>query len=160
MPSPLEGALSPGAIQTLAALEDCLRVTQGPWWLIGGAAVALQGGDGEVLRDVDVIMDASDARLVLDALGAAPDQGGASAQFRSSVFGRWPGAPIPVDVMGDLEVLVGDRWTPVRPQTREALSVVGLTLHAPSRQELVAMLRLFGRPEDVARADRLSRIEG
>jgi hypothetical protein len=61
--------------------------------------------------------------------------------------------------MGDFEVRTGEVWRRVEPTTREPRTVAGRTLFVPSRRELAGILRLFGRPKDLARADLLSHIE-
>jgi hypothetical protein len=157
--SPSAPALSDAAIESLCVLADRLGVVTGPWWLIGGAAVALYGVGTDPLADIDVMMGASDARRVLQSLGVAPEAPGGSELFRSAVFGHWLGLPIPVDVMGDFEVRTGEVWRRVEPTTREPRTVAGRTLFVPSRRELAGILRLFGRPKDLARADLLSHIE-
>ena len=63
-----------------------------------------------------------------------------------------------VDLMTGLEVWVGERWTRVTPGTRQAVDVDGRTLYVPARSELIDILRLFGRPKDLERAEGLVRI--
>ncbi|HEX4181864.1 MAG TPA: hypothetical protein VHY34_01250 [Caulobacteraceae bacterium] len=155
MAPPDRPALDEAAIETLAALAEPLAAAREPWWLIGGAAVALHGIDIGPLADIDLILSAAEARRLLDALNIPLDEGGGSDRFRSRVFGHWRDAPIAVDVMGDFEVRTPSGWVPVQPMSREAFTVGGATLYAPSRGEVIAILRLFGRPKDLARADRL-----
>ena len=74
-----------------------------------------------------------------------------SKLFRSSVFGTWSAPPLPVEIMGDLSLATPAGWRPVRPETREAVAVEGQRLFVPAAGELIALLRSFGRPKDLAR---------
>jgi hypothetical protein len=149
--------LPDAAIATLAAFIDRLAIIRDPWWLIGGAAVALQGVPIDPLADIDVIMSKQDAGKVLSDLGIAPERPGGSELFRSAVFGRWLALPIPVDIMGDFEVRTPEGWVRVAPRTREPVIIDGRIAYVPARQELIAILRRFGRPKDLERARRLGR---
>ena len=53
--------------------------------------------------------------------------------------------------MGDLSLATPAGWRPVRPETREAVTVEGQRLFVPAAGELIALLRSFGRPKDLAR---------
>jgi len=155
VPRSIEPKLSAPAAQTLYGLADRLVAADDPWWLIGGAAVALHGvGTGDLV-DIDVVMSRNDAARLLHALGAAPERGGGAAQFRSAVFGHWRGAALPVDIMGDFEACSAGVWRRIQPQTRDHFDIAGRSLYAPARAELIELLRMFGRPKDLARADAL-----
>jgi hypothetical protein len=150
-----EPALSPAARRTLVLLAKRLDLARDPWWLIGGAAAALHGVGSGDLADIDVIMSAADASTLLEALGVPPEPDGGSALFRSEVFGRWREPPTSVDIMGGFQVCADGLWRPVQPATRKAVVIGERTLYAPERRELIAMLRLFGRPKDIVRAEAL-----
>jgi hypothetical protein len=122
-----------------------------PWWIIGSAAVTLHGAHVPDIKDVDLLMTASDAEEVLLSLGLRSRPPTSSTLFRSSVFGTWSAPPLPVEIMGDLSLATSDGWCPVRPNTREAVTVDGHQLFVPSAGELIAMLRSFGRPKDLVR---------
>ena len=122
-----------------------------PWWIIGSAAVALHGADVPDIKDVDLLMTAADAERTLRHLGLPSRPPTSSNLFRSSVFGIWRAPPLPVEIMGDLELGTPAGWRPVRPETREAVVVDGYRLFVPVIGELIALLQSFGRPKDLAR---------
>lgn len=144
--------LSPELSRTLAMTIDALQGARDPWWIISSAAVALHGVGPIVVGDVDVLVSVADAERVMDALGVAPSVDTESSMFRSTVFGRWTAPPLVVEIMADFHVATGDGWVPVAPGTRVPIVVEGRVAYVPDREELGAMLRLFGRPKDLARA--------
>ncbi|MCB5173961.1 hypothetical protein [Microvirga lenta] len=148
--------LSAPVLETLAHVAKELTVADGPWWLIGGAAAGLHGAEDGAIADIDIIMSPRDARKVLACLKVVPEQDGGTDLFRSEIFGRWSDPPLTVDLMGGMEVLAAGGWRRVEPATREASRVGGQLVYTPSRAELIDILRLFGRPKDLARARRLS----
>ncbi|MPZ34719.1 MAG: hypothetical protein GEV13_27675 [Rhodospirillales bacterium] len=79
-------------------------------------------------------------------------------RIRSEIWARWTTPPIAVDLMAGLQVRTGERWTRVAPATRRAVNVGGWTLYVPARPELIDILRLFGRPKDLERAEGLARL--
>ena len=125
--------------------------TRDPWWIIGSAAVALNGVDPGGIADVDVLTSARDASAILAAVGCVADTCSDRSAFRS-VYGRLPSPALPIEVMGGLEVFVRDRWRAITPCTRVAVSTGGVTVYVPEREDLIAILRLFGRAKDLARA--------
>jgi hypothetical protein len=118
------------------------------WWIIGSAAAALAGADVALVRDVDLLLSERDARRLQDLwageprLGAAPD-----SQFRSAVFARYAGAPLPIEAFGGFEMKVRGFWRTVTPLTREARGAV----FTPSVAEQIALLEAMGRDKDRAR---------
>ena len=144
--------LSPDLSRTLAMTIDVLRDARDPWWIISSAAVALHGVRPIVVGDVDVLVSVADAEGVMAALGVAPSTDTASSMFRSAVFGRWTVPPLVMEIMADFHVATAAGWVAVLPQTRVPVVVGGRVAYVPDREELVAMLRLFGRPKDLARA--------
>jgi hypothetical protein len=122
-----------------------------PWWIIGSAAIALHGADVPDIKDVDLLTTASDAERILHHLGLTSRPPTSSKLFRSSVFGTWSAPPLPVEIMGDLSLATPTGLRPVWPETREAVTVEGQRLFVPAAGELIALLRSFGRPKDLAR---------
>ncbi|MEG8039710.1 hypothetical protein QP166_10280 [Sphingomonas sp. LR60] len=131
----------------LAQVATALRDARDPWWVIGSAAVRLHGGATSV-ADIDVLVSAYDATCVLRDWAGAVTIGVASDLFRSHPFARLDGAALPVEMMADLEVFGEGVWRRVLPVTRVALCGV----FVPVCEELVAILRSFGRDKDIARA--------
>ena len=149
--------LEPSLTATLAALAPAVAVCEAPWWLIGSAAMALQGVSPLVVNDVDLLVDIADAARVAEFLGigfvARPDD-----LFHSARFARWNGGPLPVEIMSGLQVHRPDGWVAVRPATREAVVAAGLRLFVPSVAELAELCRLFGRPKDLKRLALIERL--
>ena len=149
------GQLPSSAVRTLVRVAEALEAAQDDWWLIGGAAVALQGLAIEI-ADVDVLLSARDARQVIATLNIRPNDGVAIDRVRSDIWARWTALPLDVDLMAGLQIRTGDRWTRVEPTTREAIAVEDRAIYVPSRAELIGICRLFGRTKDVERAEGLA----
>ncbi|MDQ0837700.1 hypothetical protein [Sphingomonas faeni] len=143
--------LAPDLRQTLVMVEEAMRDTQGPWWVISSAAVALHGVTPIEVGDVDVVASVADARRVMHGLGIPPIEDGASSLFRSTVFGRWETPPLVVEIMAGFHVATSAGWTEVLPRTRVPVLVEACAVYVPERAELAGMLRLFGRPKDLER---------
>ena len=143
--------MGPDLRQSLAMTAEATARASDPWWIIGSAAVTLHGAHVPDIKDVDVLMTASDAERVLRDLGLRSRPPTSSTLFRSSVFGAWRAPPLPVEFMGDLKLATPAGWSPVRPETRETMTVDGHQLFVPAASELIALLRSFGRPKDLVR---------
>lgn len=148
--------LSPELRQTLAMTIEVMRSARDPWWVISSAAVALHGVAWVEVGDVDVLMSSRDARRAVERLGVAPVDDAPSPMFHSAVFGRWTVPPLVVEIMADFHVATAEGWIAVVPLTRVPITVEGRVVWVPEREELVAMLRMFGRPKDLERARLLS----
>jgi len=149
--------LAPAAVQTIVRVAEELSEARDDWWLFGGAAVAVHGLPIDV-ADVDVLMSARDIGQLAARLGIAPERDTPVDRIRSDTWLPWKALPLGVDFTAGLAVRTNERWTPLAPRTREALKVEGRTLYVPARGELIAILRLFGRPKDIARAEALARL--
>jgi len=134
-----------GSVATVAT------VATEPWWIISSAAAALHGADVSDVADVDLLMSVNDACRVLALIGIAPRAGTASPLFKSEVFGLWRDPPLPVEIMGGFQVATSAGWRRVRPLSRECVAVDGHALHIPSKEELIGLYRVFGRPKDLQR---------
>lgn len=136
---------------TLETVAQAMTAAEDPWWIIGSAAVALHGGAPITVADVDVLASVRDARGLAARLGLAADPGSGDALFRSAVFVRWNGLPMPVEAMAGFDVMVSGAWEPVWPVTRAWIAVGDGEVAVPSRAELRALLVAFGRGKDLAR---------
>ena len=119
--------------------------------MIAGAAAALHGCAGTV-ADVDVLTVIADADRAIARLALPPDLAAPSDRFRSERFARWAAPPLPVQIMAGFAVRTAEGWHPIAPSTRERVAIGGRCVFVPARGELAGMLRLFGRPKDLARA--------
>jgi hypothetical protein len=145
------------AVDTMVRVAEALAPAHDDWWLIGGAAVALQGL-AIAIADVDVLMSRHDIVRVIDRLGITFNEGVAIDRVRSEVWARWTAPSLSVDLMAGLQIRTGESWTRVAPRSREAIMVGGRRLYVPARPELIDILRLFGRPKDIERAEALARL--
>ncbi len=142
--------MEPALKRALAMAAEAMAVAGDDWWIIGSAAVALHGARSVAARDVDVLLSVADARRILPGLGVPLTPGVADNRFRSDYYCKWAAPPIPVDFMAGFHVY----GVALVPATRLAISGV----FVPSRVELLAMLRHFGRDKDLARARLLDSI--
>jgi len=149
--------VTPELAQTLAMAAARAADAVEPWWIIGSAAVLLHGGHVGRVKDVDLLMSASDADAFLRRAGVSARGGEASDRFRSKIFGNWAGPPVPVEVFGGFEAKVGGVWREVQLTSRDPVSVGGAQVFVPSVPELIRLLNSFGRPKDLDRVLLLQR---
>lgn len=147
--SPFTAGLEP----TLAEVARVAASLQDDWWVIGSAAIALLGIDIEVL-DVDLVVSRRDAETLLAGWAAPAARPGDQDRFRAT-FGEHRGTPIPVQVMGGLEVSMADGWAPVHPVSRVAVDLAGGSIYIPDPDDQLALLLMFRRPQDLVRAEQL-----
>lgn len=142
-----------GLEPTLAEVARVGATLQDDWWVIGSAAIALTGINIEVL-DVDLLVSERDAQTLLSGWAAPKTATTGQDRFRS-VFGEHAATPIPIVVMGRLEVHQDDQWVPVSPTTRVRTEVAGGAVFIPDPDDLLALLLMFRRPQDLVRAEML-----
>ncbi|WP_193171062.1 nucleotidyltransferase domain-containing protein [Nisaea nitritireducens] len=140
---------------TLGALAAALDGTADPWWIFGGAALALHGVVSEDPRDIDVLVSEADAARLAHALDIGNGADGGTAKFRSSWFLKPALGPVPVEVMAGFEIFSAGAWHPVRPRSRERKTIGEIALFVPSQAEIAEILSLSGRPKDLARLELL-----
>lgn len=143
---------------TLERVAEAAADLQDPWWVFGGAAMALAGLEDHHVPDVDVMASPRDARRLIAALDGVvtPDPG--EGLFRSRVFGQILTTPVPIDIMAEMDVRSGGDWSPVRFETRMPVTVGDGLVFTPSITEQIAVARLFGRPKDLQRAELLEKL--
>jgi hypothetical protein len=144
---------------TLAGLVPIARVCfRDPWWVIGSAAMRLAGVDGPEPNDVDLLCSERDADALVEAWTAHRDDHYRPAddgRFRSR-FARFAHLPMPLEVMGDLEVRVAGDWQPVQVASELRVEVNGHAIPVPALSEQWRILTLFGREKDLAKAARIA----
>jgi hypothetical protein len=138
--------LTPDLAETLERVMTLTAEAVEPWWIIGSAAMALHGAAGLSVADVDLLMGRSDARRLTAGLAGDP-RDGTSDLFRSEVFGRLAGSPLPIDVMAGFRV----RDVELRPSTRRRVKVGAGRVFVPELDELIAITASFGRAKDLER---------
>lgn len=146
---------------TLAACLPALRHRcVDPWIVIGSAAACLAGAQVEV-ADLDVLTSTRDAQSLIDHWHErllATDSPRDADRFRS-LFARFE-FPLPVEIMGDLELASPGGWVPVRVGEIDTADVDGVGVPIPSIAEQIRMLDQFGRPKDGRRAAILRHLQG
>jgi len=150
LPEPLAEALDIVA----AAASDL----QDPWWIFGGAAMAMAGLDDLHVPDIDVLASPRDARRLIAALEGEVVADPGEGMFRSAVFAQVLTTPVPVDVMADMDVRSGGEWTRVAFNSRLPVATDSGVVYIPAVTDQIAVCRLFGRPKDLQRADRLEKL--
>lgn len=114
-----------------------------PWSLIGSGALILLGAPLDDAADLDIVTGVEGAGRLRQAWAGwlAPGEGKApDGPFRSRDFARYETPWGPVEVMGGLHA----RGEPL---------VIGETIGPiPAAREQLRILRLFGRPKDLAKA--------
>lgn len=114
-----------------------------PWGLLGSGALILLGVPLEAAADLDVVTGVDSARRLRAAWSGWLEPGEPKAPdgpFRSEDFARYATPWGSVEVMGGLRVRG---------------RVLDVSAPIPSAQEQLRILRLFGRPKDLAKAARL-----
>ncbi len=145
---------------SLQALAPMLAGTlRDPWWVIGSAAARLSGVDGFAPADIDLLLSRRDAKAftqrheaLLDRDHRAADEG----LFRSC-FARLQLSPLPVEVMGGLQVRHDGAWRDVVVADSATAECGGHLFPVPSLREQVRLFELFGRDKDLDKARRLRR---
>ena len=136
-----------GLEETLAEIVRISPRFQDDWWVIGSAAIALAGVAIEV-PDVDLLLSERDARGLLTDWALPKNAADGQDRFRS-VYGEHTGTPIPIEVMGRLEVSIEGRWVPIAPNTRERIDAGGGAVYTPDVADQLALLLMFRRPKDL-----------
>jgi len=144
--------VTPAVATALVDVARLMRVARRPWWVIGSGAVALHGAPAGEVHDIDVLVDRVDIATVMASAGIDAQVMPSDPLFRSEVFASWQRSVLPVELMAGFAVFSGGDWWPVRPLSREAITLGGEMLFVPDRRELVGLLRRIGRPKDVRRA--------
>jgi hypothetical protein len=146
--------VTPALFATLAEIVPELHVhCIEPWCLIGSAAALLAGADVGV-ADVDVLVSRDDAERLM-ALWASrreyAHQPADEDRFRSH-FARFRFPGLPVEVMGGLELDVGNGWQQVRTGRLMLVGLNGLAVPVPSIPDQIRIFESFGRDKDQSRA--------
>lgn len=151
----MTGALTDDLIATLDIVASAAAGLRDPWWIFGGAAMALAGLDESHVPDVDIMASPRDARALIDVLHGRIVQDPGEGLFRSEVFGRVLTTPVPLEVMANMDVRAGGDWTRIAFHSRVRVDIGEAVVFTPAVAEQIATCRLFGRPKDMERATRL-----
>ncbi|MCA1935498.1 MAG: hypothetical protein LDL37_08600 [Asticcacaulis sp.] len=138
--------MPPDLRRSLDLIRRLMPVEQ-PWWLIGSAALFLSGVPVTV-RDVDLYGPTEVIEAARIALGVPVSAPRADDRFRSRPYFQYrPPGGLEIDFMGGLQVFSAGDWCEL--QIESDVWIEGVRV--PTLSEQAALLRLFGRPKDVAR---------
>ena len=160
----MSGGLARDAIvAAVARLAPSFAETfRDPWWLIGSTAMLLSGVDDVVPGDIDVLTSERDAEAFIarhpDLLESHHHPAG-DELFRSR-FARFRFLPLPVEVMGGLQVRRGGTWMPVQVGTTRMVDCGGAAMPVPAPAEQLRLFEWFGRDKDIDKARRLRAHQG
>jgi hypothetical protein len=122
-----------------------------PWWIIGSAAVALHLQRDIGVNDVDVLLSIADAGEIREKLAIPCAPISPHPLFHSDHYFTWDRLALPAEFMAGFSVCVEGKWRKVICRTRRSFEIAGQTIYTPDLDELASLLRLFGRPKDMAR---------
>ncbi|MEE9388465.1 MAG: hypothetical protein V3U96_07630 [Paracoccaceae bacterium] len=107
-------------------------------------------------HDIDILVSAPDAELFAKNWQCPTTANTGSEWFRSQVLLKPGFGCFPVEVMAGLEFRALGNWQHLSPKTRQEFHHGTISLFAPNRPELIAILLSFGREKDIRRANLLS----
>ena len=139
------------------ALPELARTFRDPWWIIGSAAMALAGIPDIVPQDIDVLCSRRDALRLREVWSGHIDgqlQPADEARFRST-FARFTHLPMPLEVMGGLEVMTAIGWQELNVRDDVRIDVGDHAVRIPTREDQRRILLAFGRDKDLAKAARI-----
>lgn len=150
--------MSPAELEALVRrLAPELAQLAEPWAVIGSGALMIVGLPVTDCPDLDIVTTAAGAAALEAAWrdwrqgDYAPDP---AAGFRSR-FSRYLAPEGAIEVMGDLQLRTAKGWRPVVVGATERRRFGGLDVPLPTPAEQLRILREFGRPKDLAKAERL-----
>jgi len=149
--------------RVIAALGELVPRIAGcfrdPWWVIGSAAAHLVAAPEIVPHDIDVLASAHDVDAFAARHGDVLDRDyrpGDGARFRSR-FARFAFAPLPVELMGGLEVDDGRGWRAVHVGATRMVDCDGQAIPLPTVAGQIRLFEWFGRDKDLEKARILRR---
>lgn len=145
--------MTPRLERTFEAIASAAPSNAADWWIIGSGALVLSGIDGIAPEDIDILASRQTALAFLEHWGMEPGRPVPHPRFRSDPYARikWPGC-LDIEVMGDLEVRTGGAWQKVVLPSRLPVRVGTAQLFVAPLDDQIALLRLFGREKDLAKA--------
>ena len=149
--------LSPALCEVIAASVPQLHThCRDEWAVIGSAAAALAGATVEA-ADLDLLTSVADAQRLIALWPSRLDTSytPAGAERFRSCFARFQFPGMPLEVMGGLELHGEHGWQAVRLNHVVHVSVAGIDVPIPARDEQIRIFESFGRTKDFARADLL-----
>lgn len=150
--------MTPAEVEALLGrLGPDLDALEAPWAIAGSGALLILGLPVDDCPDLDILTTVEGAARLETAwagwreAGYAPDP---AAPFRSR-FSRYRTPEGAAEVMGDLKRPTPDGWRRVEAGRVERTPFGGRRWPVPSGPDQLRILREFGRPKDLAKAERL-----
>lgn len=119
--------------------------------LFGTSVLEILGIGDFQAADLDVIVDADEARALAAVAGIDPGGEGGNDKFRSLLHLHLDGAPLVVDVMAGMSIRTADGWTPYEVGETVEVEAAGRRFLAVSLADLKRFYRLAGRAKDSAK---------
>jgi len=139
------------ALEALCAdLAPALSALAEPWCVIGSAAMMIAGAPVDDCPDLDIMTTAAGAVALEAAWDGRRDrvQAPTSGDLFRSRFSAYALPAGRVEVMGDLLL----RGAPVAIPAGVPTAFAGTVVRIPTLEAQIALLTLFGRPKDLAKA--------
>lgn len=151
--------IGPSLANAFRAIGEAAPPEAQDWWIIGSTAMVLAGIEGVEPDDVDILGSQATVLRFLGNWQVEPGGRVPGDRFRSFPYRR---IRLPdctdIETMGDLDVRVDGGWRRVVPRTRVEVKFGGVSLFVPEISEQAEIMRLFGRPKDLAKAAVLERL--
>ena len=138
--------------QSLTWVHDHLG-HEADWWIIGSTALWLSGFKTRP-KDIDILCSGAVAKALVKTCDMQLINSSEQDRFRSQIFDRKAiKGGLDVEIMGDFEVRGPGGWAPLWPVTRQTIDGPWGRVFVPEIDEQVDILRRFGRPKDLRRAE-------
>jgi hypothetical protein len=144
--------ISSGFLETLESFACFLNTEHVEWMVFGGAAMALLGYEQGPVRDIDIIISANAADALHSRFSWKNFADQSSRRFRSRFLLRPNFGPIPVELLGGFQIHTEVGWTAVQPLEGIKTPLGSQSIFLPTRNRLIEIFRLSGRPKDLNRA--------
>ena len=139
-------------VRTIEATAHCLNAGQMEWMMFGGAAMILHGFDIPPAKDIDIIVSGGTAARLMDELSLVNYANPESQLFRSDYLLRPKFGPVPVEILGNFRIWIGQAWHPVRVAQVVEVKIESQRVFVPELNDLASIFDLSGRPKDVIRS--------
>lgn len=141
-------------INFLNAVSNGLELLEDDFYLIGSAALVIQGLEPEKVNDIDLLTSTRDAKRLKEFWNDRIQETFVPAdgeRFRSE-FGRFSFEGFDIEVMGNLEVNTLEGWHKLIIEDYSVIDIGHLSLKIPTLREQKRVFNLFGRPKDLHKA--------
>ncbi len=119
--------------------------------LFGTSVLEILGIGDFHAADLDVIVDADEARALAAVAGIDPGGEGGNDKFRSLLHLHLDGGPLVVDVMAGMSIRTADGWQLYEVRQTMAVEAAGRRFRAVSLADLKRFYQLAGRAKDRAK---------